>query len=308
MMSKRISVNNGFVGYRIEKERAVITGFEGFETNLVLPPQIEGYPVAVLDRKAFLSRKSLCSILVPDSMEEVGDWAFAHCDSLREISFPRRKVRFGRDILKGCGNLERIAVRDPGESEGEEKRAAESTSFRELLAASVTMLDAGYLLDLPAAGSEAWLEQWDIRLRSILRSSDTEGYISQSVYGEEDYIGMDLEEYICERRREKVRLSFLRLLHPQKLHPSLKEELEQYLRSLTKGKAGEETWQVLRQERGGCREYYELFAGLGCITKDNLDGILTDTGEENPEMKAFFLKYMGERQEGTLDFFRDLEL
>lgn len=174
MMSKRISVNNGFVGYRIEKERAVITGFEGFETNLVLPPQIEGYPVAVLDRKAFLSRKSLCSILVPDSMEEVGDWAFAHCDSLREISFPRRKVRFGRNILKGCGNLERIEVRDPGESEGEEKRAAESTSFRELLAASVTMLDAGYLLDLPAAGSEAWLEQWDIRLRSILRSSDTE--------------------------------------------------------------------------------------------------------------------------------------
>ncbi len=297
MTEKRLDMENGTIRFRIEKEKAIVTGFEGFETSLAVPSQIEGYPVAVIDRKAFLSRKSLCSIVLPDSVEEVGDWAFAHCDSLRELSFPGRRVRFGRAILKDCGNLERIAVRD-----------SDSASCRELLAAAVTMLDAYYLLDLPAVGSQAWLEQWDIRLLSVLRTSDSEGYISQSVYGEEDYIGMDLEEFMEARRKVKVRLAFLRLLHPQGLSPSLREELEQYLRSLTKGRATEETWQVVRQEHGSHREYYSLFAELGCITEDNLGEILTDIGEENPEMKAFFLKYMGERRGRELGFFRDLEL
>lgn len=297
MIKKQLYIENGTINYKIEKEKAVITGFQGFERNLVLPTQIEGHPVAIIDRKAFLSQKSLCSILLPDCIEEVGDWAFAHCDSLQDISFPRREVGFGRTVFKDCRNLARIVVRDTN-----------IALFQELLAASATMLDAYYLLDLPAVGSEPWLEQWDIRLLSILRSSDTEGYISQSVYGEEDYIGMDLEEYICARRKVKVRLSFLRLLHPKSLSPLLKEELEQYLRRLTKGQVSEETWQVLKQEHGGQREYYSLFARLGCITEDNLEEILTDIGEENPEMKAFFLKYMGERRGNDLDFFQALEL
>ena len=88
----------------------------------------------------------------------------------------------------------------------------------------------------------------------------------------------------------------------------MREELEQYLRRLTKGRSTEETWQVIRQEHGGHREHYSLFAQLGCITEDNFQGILEDMGEDSPEMKAFFLKYRGERREGEGDFFDALEL
>ena len=295
MTEKRLGMENGTIRYRIEKDRAVITGFQGFAANLALPAQIEGCAVAVVDRKAFLSRKSLCTIVMPDSVEEVGDWAFAHCDSLREVSFPGRQVRFGRAAFKDCSSLGRIAVRG---------NAAFSA---ELLAAAVTMMDAYYLLNLCGAGSGEWLEQWDIRLLSILRASDAEGYISQSVYGEEDYIGTDLEEFTNARRKVKVRLAFLRLLHSHGLDSSLRAELEQYLRSLTKGQAGEEAWLVVREEHGSHREYYSLFAELGCISQDNFPGILGDIGENSPEMKAFFLKYMGEQRTET-DFFDGLEL
>ncbi len=51
-----------------------------------------------------------------------------------------------------------------------------------------------------------------------------------------------------------------------------------------------------------------MFAELGCIRQDNFDGILGDIGENSPEMKAFFLKYMGERRKETGDFFESLEL
>lgn len=321
MSDAELTIENGTIRYRINQEKAIVTGFRGFASSLALPARIKEYPVEGIDRKAFLSCKSLCGILLPHSVEEVGDWAFAHCDSLTEVSFSRREVRFGRAVFKDCGNLKRIVVRDSGDgnrgengagTEGGTAAAGEKAhSCAELLAAAVTMLDAPYLLDISGAGGGEWLKQWDIRLLSILRAPDSDGYISQSVYGEEDYIGTDLEEFISARRKTKVRLAFLRLLHSQGLSLSLKEELEQYLRGLTKGRSTEEAWQVIRQEYGSCRAYYSLFAELGCITEDNFDGMLEDMGEDSPEMKAFFLQYRGKQREETGEikgFFESLEL
>lgn len=293
---KQIETENGYIEYEIKNGKALITGFRGTASRIRLPGQIEGCPVIAVDRRAFLSKKGLYALHFPDSIEEVGDWAFAHCDHLTELSFPRRDVRFGRTVFKNCQRLKRIELRDC------------PYAAPELLAAAVTLLDAYYLLDLREAGSRAWLEKWDTKLLSVLRASDQEDYISQSVYGEEDYIGMDLEEFTSAKRKVKVRLAFLRLLRPRGLSPSLREELERYLRSLTKGRANEEAWQVLKEEHGEDREYYSLFAEIGCIGTDNFSEILADMGEEAPEMKAFFLQSMEERRNPGEDFFQGLEL
>ena len=112
MAEKQFVTENGTICYKIEREEAIIIGFWGFAANLSLPWQIEGYPVTAIQRKAFLSQKKLCSIRLPEGIREVGDWAFAYCDSLAEISFPKGEVRFGKAVFKGCGSLERIAVRE----------------------------------------------------------------------------------------------------------------------------------------------------------------------------------------------------
>lgn len=335
MQQRRFENGKEIYDYEIKAGKAHVTGVEGQASRIEAPERIEGCPVAVIERKAFLSRKTLHAVTLPDTIEEIGDWAFAHCDNLREISLPGKDIRFGRAVFKNCGKLKRIAVRSYHENGGADAgsgcfgggeidgdttvqiqgavsggRAGELTEQTdvspELLAAAVTMLDAYYLLDLPAAGSREWLGKWDSRLRSLLRTADQEGYISQSVYGEEDYIGTDLEEYVSARRKEKVRLAFVRLLHPQALDPELKEELEGYLRRLTKGREEEEAWQVLLREHGGDREYYSLFAAISCVTEENLDGILADIGDEYPEMKAFFLTL--DKSGGAGDFFTELEL
>ena len=113
MTEKRIETESGTISYRTEQEKAIVTGFRGFAATLSLPSRIQGYPVTAIDRKAFLSQKSLCGICLPDTIQEVGDWAFAHCGSLAEISFPKREVRFGRAVFKDCGSLQRIVVREP---------------------------------------------------------------------------------------------------------------------------------------------------------------------------------------------------
>ena len=354
---------------RIDGEKAEITGYEGRDTRIEVPPRMEGCPVSSVARKAFLGRKDLYAITLPESVEEVGDWAFAGCTGLTEIVLPKKEMRFGRAVFKNCGKLKRIVVREYGQEEGvrgeenreeenqkeenrgEENRGEENRKEEnrkeenrkevnsekavpeeygrkekaaaggrekgepeethwgepELLAAAVILLGADYLLEPETAGSAEWLRKWDQKLSSILRTSDQEGYISHSVYGEEDYIGMDLEEYINERRKEKVRLAFLRLLHPRELAPALREELENLLRGFTRGRGGGETWQVLLGEHGDERAYYRLFAELACINEDNFDGILGEIGEDHTEMKAFFLKAWEENHTAE-DFFQGLEL
>lgn len=283
------------------KEAVRITRFQGLGSQVEVPELIEGLPVTVIDRKAFLSKKNLRRISLPVSVEEIGDWAFAYCDHLTEITLPHRAVRFGKAVFMECRELQRISAG------GRLPEKAVPAFPGELLAAAVTIMDAAYLLDMEAAGTKEWLEKWDARLRSVLLTSDQEGFSKQVLCGEEDYGSTDLTAYMSGRRKEKVRLIFLRLLSDRGLSSLMRRELEDYLRAHTKGENSEETWQVILQEHGSDREYYQLFAAISCVTEENLNDILTDIGEEHPEMKAYFLRYR-EEVFGTADFFAGLEL
>lgn len=294
MREKDWEIAGGSLHYEINGEYAEVTGFNGLASEVTVPESIEGCPVRTIGKKAFLSRKNVRRIRLPQTVEEVGDWAFAYCDSLEEVWLPRREIRFGRSVFMECGRLKRIALQGyDGEAE--------------LLAAAVTAFDAYYLLALREAGTKEWLEKWDAKLAAVLHTPDREGYSRQVLCGEEDYGSTDERAYVSGRRKAKVRLALLRLLFPQELSAPLRRELEQYLLDHTKGGESEETWQVILQEHGEDRPYYSLFADLGCINAENLEGILADTGEDYPEMKAFFLRYREEKL-GMANFFDSLNL
>lgn len=286
---------------KLDREFVRITRFQGLASQVEVPGRIQGLPVAILDRKAFLSKKNLRRVWLPDTLEEIGDWAFAYCDHLTEIVIPSGGVRFGKAVFLECRKLKRI-------SRGGRRGMADDRAFpAELMAAAVTSMDAAYLLDMDAAGSAEWLGKWDARLGSVLRVPDQEGFSRQILCGEEDYGSTDLAAYMSGRRKEKIRLCLLRLLSDQGLSDPFRQELEDYLRSHTKGQASEESWQVILREHGADREYYQLFAAIGCVTEDNRNAILTEIGGEYPEMKAYFLRG-GEEADGAADFFAGLEL
>ena len=69
MTEKQLIIENGNLFYRIEQKEAIVTGYRGFAANLTLPPQIEDMPVVRVDRKAFLSQKTLCGIHLPDTIQ-----------------------------------------------------------------------------------------------------------------------------------------------------------------------------------------------------------------------------------------------
>lgn len=298
MSENEWEIAGGSLYYEVADHKAVVIRFQGMASEVDIPRRIGEYPVAAVDRKAFLSRKQLRRVNLPDTLEEVGDWAFAYCDGLWEIRLPAKALRFGKNVFLECRELRRVEIY------GEEAKAQ---GVSELLAAAVNALNSYYLLDTEEAGSREWFAKWDARLVTVLHTPDTDGYSRQVLCGEEDYGSTDLAAYTGGRRKEKVRLALLRLLYPEALSEALQRELEEYLLTHTAGCKTDETWRVILEEHGDDRAYYSLFAELGCVDGGNLDGILADIGEAFPEMKAFFLGGGFGGTEGK-DFFADLEL
>lgn len=55
---------------------------------------------------------SLQSIVIPDSVTEIGEWAFADCSGLQSIAIPDSVTKIGGDAFRGCSNLQSIVIPD----------------------------------------------------------------------------------------------------------------------------------------------------------------------------------------------------
>ncbi len=321
MQEKELQLAGGELRYIIKNEQAVITGYQGMASELVVPETIESVSVMAVEKKAFLSKKHLRRIVLPTSIQSIGEWAFAYCSNLEEFVLGAcddgdsrlsadgdaeevnvsdekdslQTMSFGRAVFLDCHNLKRIIL--PHKKE----------DIAHLMATAVSQMDAYYLLDMIEAGSVEWLNKWDARMLTLLHTPDQEGYSKQVLCGEEDYGSTDFQAYLNMRRKFKVRLVLARLLHPTGLAEEVKQELENYLLTHTSGCESEEAWEVIRTEYGEDRAYYELFASVGCVHGDNLECILADIGENYPEMKAYFMRLKAE-QIGYNDFFQELSL
>ena len=375
MRENRLELEGGSLLWRENRGRATVLGMEGTILRLTVPDRIEEYPVTEIYKKAFFNCSSLRSLTLPDTLEEIGGWAFAHCTKLEQVRMPWKELRLGKDLFIGSERLSRIELRrvgtvvaasgsdqtarsgpegngvsrekpgaggalweasdadgalweDPGADRALQEGSDAGRALREepgaggasetqeknlgvkiaaLLAAAAVRMEDPHLFSIADAGSEEWLKKWDARMLVILREPDAAGFEKNVLTGEEDYTSTDFNRFTNEKRRAKARLAFLRLLNPYGMPEEIRLELEDFLRSHTKGCPTEEAWEVLLLEHAEERPYYALFAELDCVTADNFDAILQDMKEEHPEMKAYLMRYKEEKL-GYTDFFDSLSL
>lgn len=291
----------GVLSYKTDGEAAEITGYRGKDTMLSVPPVIADCPVTCIGKKAFLSNKMLKEISLPASVARIDDWAFAYCARLKRVILPYHRMEIGQGIFRDCFLLEQIV----DECADEEEKKTVDTAF--LLAAVMSRLDAFYLFDFESAGSPEWLAQWDGRAKTMMERADAEGFSRMLLCGEEDYGSREnnLDYYMEQRRREKVRLSMLRLMHDYGLEQTMREKFEQYLLSHVKGCGTEETWKVVLEEYGDDLRYYQFLTQLGGVTAENFQPMMEDMGQTHTEMKAYLMKYHGQqhRQADAFDAF-----
>jgi hypothetical protein len=289
------------IHYRMESGKAdqvVLTEVDTRCSLLEIPGQIEGKTVTALAKKACFGSRA-AKIILPDTLKEIGDWAFAGCKRLTELWIPLEVEHFGRDILHKSGQLEKLII-----YEGTEP-CSDSTAV--LLALSVTVMQQGILLTSRDWGTKAWYEGWDRACMDFLESPDEDGFSPILAGGEEDYITNENDvEYHCHRRRlQKVQLCYLRLRYADFLAENAEKRYRDYLKQHNYGQKQAEAWDFLRNCQKDADRYYRLFAEAGCITEENVDSLIQALDERDTELRAFLLRYQNESLE-PVDFFEQL--
>lgn len=302
-MKRNLETEQGSLCYEITLNTAAIIGYSGRDAQMEIPEKIEGSPVVWIGKKAFLSNKTLRKITLPKYLTGIGDWAFAYCGNLEQVVLPYQRIEMGQGVFKECGRLVRIE-----DGIGRNKGVGEE-DVAWLLAAAVNQLDAFYLFDLENVGTESWLAGWDARAKTLMALEDSDGFSKMLLCGEEDYGSRenDLGYYMEQKRRGKVRLAILRLMHDYGLPENLRASMQDYLLAHIKGCETEETWKVILEEHGDDRAYYEFLTKLGGVTEGNFPQIMEDMGERHTEMKAYLMRYH-ESLRDTRDAFSQFSL
>lgn len=258
---------------------------------LSIPCEVEGIPVTQVLKKAFLGKRTIKKIILPDSVRSVGDFCFAHCVNLTEIVMP--VCATGEGIFTGCKSLDKIAL--PGLSE----------DMTVLIAGAVRNAAPAHLSDIEHL-SDDFLTKWDAWAISVLESPDDEGFLNQILCGEEDYGSSDKGAYESSRRVLKASLSMLRLLHPESISEKASGIYTDYIYDHRMGSPfGSESW-IAVKDLYPDKRHFDLLTRLGCVDDTNRDMMIRELGDDRQELKSLLVKSSGE--EASDRFFSSLEL
>jgi hypothetical protein len=288
--------DGGQIVYAPFKKGIEIKKYRGIGEKVVIPDAIEDKPVISIDKKAFLSCKTIHEIELPDTVEEIGDWAFAHAENLRNIVIPRRELSRGKELFLGCKRLKSIELRNM-------PKEFKDNGLERMLSLGVTVLHDYFLFSPLEVGSSEWVNRWDEKLMGLIELDDLDGFEELWTCGEEDYEGKDydIKSYPVEKRKMKLRIVCFRLLNPYKLSPDTKLKLQKYICD------SKQAWEIIIEEHSEELEYYKVFTESGAATSDNFDSLIGDMDNVSAEIKAYMLKYKDENLEKK-DAFASFEL
>ena len=83
---------------------ATITGYSGYSSALVIPSKIDGYNVTAIGDKAF-EKKSITTVVMPDTIMSIGAAAFSGCKSLNTVFFSNGLKYIYDKAFNGCSGL-----------------------------------------------------------------------------------------------------------------------------------------------------------------------------------------------------------
>lgn len=302
-MIREIETESGVLGINVIKKdegdpgHVKIEYYRGKDVSVKVPGDIEGKPVTEIGKKAFLGAKTLVSIMLPESVGSIGDWAFASCSALKSIHIPGRELTLGSGLFRDCANLETIVTESGAGKENDE-------DLHYLLALSVYKMDAPYLFDIKKAGESDWIEHFDSVIVQILKRDDSDGFSKMLLCGEEDYVGDDsnLDTYVLLRKKEKIRILLVRLLHDR----GLSEEYRKCFTDYLKENMYDALWPLILEEHGDEKEYFDLLIDVGCIDDSNVTELIDSMKDHYTQMKGYLIRF--KKVSGGGDFFGDLDL
>ncbi len=107
--------------YTIFGGKVTITGCDGnVSGEIIIPSEIEGYPVVGIGDNAFQYCENLSGVTIPDSVTSIGEDAFYDCENLTSITIPDSVTSIGEDAFRYCTSLTSVTIGNSVTSIGED--------------------------------------------------------------------------------------------------------------------------------------------------------------------------------------------
>ena len=100
--------NNGF-SFTVDGDTATVIGYQGDETEIVIPSVYDGHSVTAIGARAFY-RSAVTGVTLPSSIVSIGEFAFSSCNSLSAVTIPENVTSIGTGAFEGCRSLTAISV------------------------------------------------------------------------------------------------------------------------------------------------------------------------------------------------------
>lgn len=255
-----------------------------------------------IDRKAFLSARSVREVYLPSGITHVGDWAFAKCSNLTRVCFadPFHPGLFGKDVFTGCRKLSYIGFA------GMDKAASR------LLALSANMLYYDHLLRSDDVGLKSWYEKWDICLASKLKSDDAEAKMSAALCGEEDisYDGIgsvdgempgETGDYVAAEERKKSALCYIRLSNDLFLADDKRRLIEDHIRENRLGCGSGSSFYAIFEECDADTDFLRLYLDIVEPDRETMGKMIDAVSAKYVGARAFLIKTAGSKSTGLDD-------
>lgn len=96
-----ISQNKDY-SYILSDDVIEITTYNGSETDLVIPAQIDGYNVVEITDRCFEKNSDLRTVTFPNTVEKIGDYVCCGCSSLESVVIPQSVTSIGLYSFAEC--------------------------------------------------------------------------------------------------------------------------------------------------------------------------------------------------------------
>ena len=93
--------------YWVYDDHISICEYLGSDSEVIVPAEIDGLPVTVLEEYAFGGIDTLTRVELPDSLITIGDSAFGFCKNLKSVVIPENVSEIGEDAFIYCYGLKK---------------------------------------------------------------------------------------------------------------------------------------------------------------------------------------------------------
>ena len=168
----------GTTTYTLMNGRWTLSDLKGDRIELVVPGEIDGFPVEAVSKPIRSECPSLERIVLSEGVKYIEDSVFQSLDSLTDVTLPDGLVSIGSDAFSGCDSLTQLIIPDSVESIGEDAFSdMKSLEMLKLPAAPVD-LGQGVVKGMNRIGSLALPEG----LKDLPNNCFTESYGLSALY------------------------------------------------------------------------------------------------------------------------------